>query len=162
MLPISLSYFWYQSWMLLWVPNGAIIFGFLLGWLLGLFAVFSLCGLIRMIFSLILFSLVSGLSLPQLLPYVASLSLPCIGYLYTVVRVRALAYLYHWCTGGMFYFCTELCLVPIVSVYLVLMYVGYVYVHKSRRTTRFNLKVSHNFQICQTSVMTFPLTTLVF
>jgi hypothetical protein len=149
MLPISLSYFWYQSWMFLWVPNGANVFGFLLGWLLGLFAVFSLCGLIRMIFSLNFLSYLRALSFS--LTTVRGFSLSALYRLfvyglYTVVRVRALAYLYHWCTGGMFYFCTELCLVPIVSVYLVLMYVGYVYVHKSRRTTRINLKVSHNFK----------------
>ena len=77
MLPITLSYFWYQSWVLLCVPNGANISGFLLGWLLGLLSVFSLWGLIRMIFSLNLLSLVSGLSLPHLLPYVFPLSVLC-------------------------------------------------------------------------------------
>ena len=95
MLPITLSYFWYQSWVLCWVPNGSNVFGFLLGWLLGLFAVFSLFGLIRMIFSF-KFSLLSPGSLSHSLPYVAPLSLSCVGYssmgcipMYAYVLLRA-------------------------------------------------------------------------
>ena len=73
MLPITLSYFWYQSWVLCWVPNGSNVFGFLLGWLLGLFAVFSLFGLIRMIFSFIFLSCLRALSLTHYRTWLLSL-----------------------------------------------------------------------------------------
>jgi hypothetical protein len=125
MLPITLSYFWYQSGMFLcWVPNGSNVFGFLLGWLPGLFAVFSLFGLIRIIFSFNFLSCLRALSLSLTTVRGSSLSVLrrlFVYGLYTDVRVRALAYLYHLCTGGMFYFCTELYLVLFALVYLVLM-----------------------------------------
>ncbi len=98
MLPISLSHLWYQSWVLHWVPNDANVFGFLLGWLLGLLSVFSL--------RVDTYD-VSGLSLSHLLPYVIPLPVLCWLFAYglcTYVHVRALVYLYLLCTGGTFHF----------------------------------------------------------
>ena len=58
-------------------------------------------------FSLLIFSLVSGLSLSHLLPYVVPLPVLCRLFAYglcTYVHVRALVYLYLLCTGGTFHF----------------------------------------------------------